>query len=298
MVPWNEVAILAGLFVGVSAAAWMLRHDPARGVWVWAFCALLAGGISYTLGERLPFIVGPALGASTLFPVLLLVGALRAARLEVPRWLVPAGVALGLARAALYLADLHVGPALLALAAEPAAALAAAVVYQRRAVPLRSSPVARLIPLALLMVAAVETWDNLGDLDLGATNAPFLAWILVGSVLAAALVIFVIDEERRAEARTQNLERLGLLAGGIAHDFNNLLVGILGNAELLLERIQREPATRRLAEDIVQAADRAAELTQQLLAYAGKAVVFPQTVDVRELTRETGRVPGGLDSRP
>jgi two-component system, cell cycle sensor histidine kinase and response regulator CckA len=82
-----------------------------------------------------------------------------------------------------------------------------------------------------------------------------------------------LEAERRALEqrleRTQRLDSLGVLAGGIAHDFNNLLVGVLGNAELLRERVC-QPDEREMADSIVKAAERAAALTRQMLAYAGQ----------------------------
>jgi two-component system, cell cycle sensor histidine kinase and response regulator CckA len=74
--------------------------------------------------------------------------------------------------------------------------------------------------------------------------------------------------ERQVE-RAQRLESLGVLAGGIAHDFNNLLAGVLGNAELLHDRAASEE-DRQIAAEIVTAAQRAAALTRQMLAYAGQ----------------------------
>ena len=66
------------------------------------------------------------------------------------------------------------------------------------------------------------------------------------------------------------LESLGLLAGGIAHDFNNLLVGIMGNASLALETISTNNPARSMLKDVMLASETAANLTRQLLAYAGK----------------------------
>jgi two-component system cell cycle sensor histidine kinase/response regulator CckA len=69
--------------------------------------------------------------------------------------------------------------------------------------------------------------------------------------------------------RAQRLDSLGVLAGGIAHDFNNLLTGILGNADFLHERLA-DPGAREAAAAIMAAAERAATLTRQMLAYAGQ----------------------------
>jgi PAS domain S-box-containing protein len=79
-------------------------------------------------------------------------------------------------------------------------------------------------------------------------------------------------ERRKLELqieRTQRLDSLGVLAGGIAHDFNNLLVGVVGNASLLLTTL-KEPLDRQAADAILSAGERAATLTRQMLAYAGR----------------------------
>ena len=98
-----------------------------------------------------------------------------------------------------------------------------------------------------------------------------------------------VTERRRIEEQlqhTQKLESLGILAGGVAHDFNNLLTGILGNASLVLEDFPAHNPDRHLLEEVVKAAQRAADLTRQLLAYAGKGRFVMKTVDISALVRE------------
>jgi CheY-like chemotaxis protein len=85
---------------------------------------------------------------------------------------------------------------------------------------------------------------------------------------------------------SQRLESLGVMAGGIAHDFNNLLVGIQGNVGLALGEEELSPRLRSLLEDAQQAGVRAAGLTRQLLAYAGKGSFSREALDLTELTRE------------
>ncbi len=107
-------------------------------------------------------------------------------------------------------------------------------------------------------------------------------------------------ERRRLEEqlqRSQRLESLGVLAGGVAHDFNNLLVGVLGNAELLLD-VTPQPEDRQLCEAIIAAAQRAADLTSQLLAYAGQRDLGRrQPVDLSTLWRELGTLLGARLSK-
>jgi len=98
-----------------------------------------------------------------------------------------------------------------------------------------------------------------------------------------------ISERKRVEEnlqQTQKLESLGILAGGIAHDFNNLLTGILGNASLIADELPRESPVRRLAESVIQAADRAAHLTRQMLAYSGRGRFLIQAMDCSQQVRE------------
>lgn len=97
------------------------------------------------------------------------------------------------------------------------------------------------------------------------------------------------EEQREVEARlhhAQKLESLGLLAGGIAHDFNNLLVGVLGNAEIAIRRLQGIPEAEGALEhieDVRMAAIHAGDLARQMLAYSGRATFVRQTVALNEV---------------
>ena len=93
-------------------------------------------------------------------------------------------------------------------------------------------------------------------------------------------------ELERAFAQSQRLDGLGVLAGGIAHDFNNLLTVILGSADLLQDELP-DPRHRLFASTIVEAAQRAAGLTAQMLAYAGKSEIGPRTaIDLGSLVEQ------------
>ena len=97
------------------------------------------------------------------------------------------------------------------------------------------------------------------------------------------------EERRRLETQMQHvqkLESLGVLAGGIAHDFNNLLVGILGHAGLALSEVPPgSPACERITQ-LQIAAQRAAELTNQMLAYSGKGRFDVQPTDLSAVVEE------------
>ena len=103
-----------------------------------------------------------------------------------------------------------------------------------------------------------------------------------------------LEEEARSfqekMLETARLESVGVLAGGIAHDFNNLLTGILGNASLVYDQLSPSSPLRPRVKDVVTASQRAAELTRQLLAYAGKGRFLLEKVDLNSLLQEIARL--------
>ncbi len=122
--------------------------------------------------------------------------------------------------------------------------------------------------------------------------APFDIWFEVDAYPTKdGLAIFGRDvtERRRFNDRlqqTQKLESLGVLAGGIAHDFNNLLTGIMGNASIVLDDLPSESPVRENLEAVMKASERAAVLTRQLLAYAGKGRFVIEPLNLSDLARE------------
>jgi two-component system, cell cycle sensor histidine kinase and response regulator CckA len=119
-----------------------------------------------------------------------------------------------------------------------------------------------------------------------------------GGVAGAVIVVRDLTEQKLAEAaqreneealqQAQKLESIGVLAGGIAHDFNNLLTGIMGNAGLARRAIAagRTQQAAGLLRDVLAASERAADLTRQLLAYAGKGRFVIMPVDLCKLVSE------------
>ncbi len=99
------------------------------------------------------------------------------------------------------------------------------------------------------------------------------------------------EEERRVleekMLHAQKLESMGVLAGGIAHDFNNILVGILGNADLALESLDRHAAAKPYLDEIHNSSRRAAELANQMLAYSGRGKFSLEPIDLDRLIEET-----------
>ena len=111
----------------------------------------------------------------------------------------------------------------------------------------------------------------------------FLVWDGERLVRMVGNVVDVTDqrEMERQRLQGQRLEAIGQLTGGVAHDFNNLLTVILGGAELLEESAQ--PADREIATMIRRAAERGADLTHRLLAFARRQPLEPAPLDVHEL---------------
>jgi len=100
----------------------------------------------------------------------------------------------------------------------------------------------------------------------------------------------VEEERKRLEAQmrhAQKLESLGVLAGGIAHDFNNILAAILGHGTLAAEGLaDGDQDVASHLDQVLKAAERASDLTNQMLAYAGRASLRAETVDLNQAIRE------------
>jgi two-component system, cell cycle sensor histidine kinase and response regulator CckA len=109
-----------------------------------------------------------------------------------------------------------------------------------------------------------------------------------------------ITERRRAAAekarletqltQAKKLEAIGRLAGGVAHDFNNMLAAIQGYAELSLRSLRAGDPLHEPVEQILKASQRAAGLTQQLLAFSRKQVIAPRVIDLNELVVDSTRM--------
>jgi PAS domain S-box-containing protein len=95
-----------------------------------------------------------------------------------------------------------------------------------------------------------------------------------------------VTEQRELESRlrqSQKMEAIGQLAGGIAHDFNNLLVAILGNADYLANALKDDDERIQEVGEIQKAAERAAALTTQLLAFTRRRMIEPRAIDLVRL---------------
>jgi len=113
-----------------------------------------------------------------------------------------------------------------------------------------------------------------------------------GQTAILATVIDISDRVKLEDQlrQAQKMEAVGRLAGGIAHDFNNLLTAIRGNAELMSHRVAKDPAMAAEVDEILHAADRAASLTRQLLAFSRKQILQPVALDINEIVASVSRM--------
>ena len=114
---------------------------------------------------------------------------------------------------------------------------------------------------------------------------------------ARLVLVNDISAEKQLEeqlVQAQKMEAIGQLAGGVAHDFNNLLTVINGYAQLLMSRLHDADPLRVDAGHILQAGERAATLTQQLLAFSRRQVLQPRPLDVAGIVQNLRPMLGRL----
>jgi PAS domain S-box-containing protein len=107
-----------------------------------------------------------------------------------------------------------------------------------------------------------------------------------GGVTGVGSISVDVTDQRRAEdalRQSQKMEAVGQLTGGVAHDFNNLLSVILGNAEVLEDHIGDDDVMRKRIAALKGAVDRAAALTERLLAFSRQQKLSPSATDVTDL---------------
>jgi len=97
--------------------------------------------------------------------------------------------------------------------------------------------------------------------------------------------------------QSQRLESLGLLASSIAHDFNNILQGVIGNISLANELLSENPQAKHLVLRAQDSAEKAAEITTQLLSYSGKNSCEKKMIDLTETVREAYKLVERLSAK-
>jgi two-component system, cell cycle sensor histidine kinase and response regulator CckA len=149
--------------------------------------------------------------------------------------------------------------------------------------PIQRMPVVRALTGESATVDDMEIRQGDRVISLTVKSAPILDE--EGKIVAAVAAFIDSTERRSLEAQvgqTSKMEAVGQLAGGIAHDFNNLLTVIMSYGAMLVERL--DPGEdREDVQEITEAADRAAGLTRQLLAFSRQQVMQPRVLDVNDV---------------
>ncbi len=128
----------------------------------------------------------------------------------------------------------------------------------------------------------------------GMERSMLIRGAMIGNLILCTF--FDITDRKKAEKereqlqvqlnQAQKLEALGVLAGGVAHDFNNMIGAIMGYAEMLLSDMDPDRKERTYVGEILNAANRSAELTRQLLAFARKQAVEPVVLDLNASVKD------------
>lgn len=106
-----------------------------------------------------------------------------------------------------------------------------------------------------------------------------------GEIIGAVVTFIDITERKHMEElllQSQKIESVGKLAGGVAHDFNNMLGVILGHTEIVLDQLGSQHPQRENLEEILRAAQRSADITKQLLAFARKQTIVPKVLNLND----------------
>ncbi len=164
---------------------------------------------------------------------------------------------------------------------------------QGQTVPYEQWPLVRVLrgeevqALELRVRRKSDGWDRILSYSGALARDP------AGKPLLAVLTLTDVTEQRRLETQfrqSQKMDAVGQLAGGVAHDFNNLLTVILGNAGLLETAPGLTAEERGAVQEISVAADRAANLTRQLLAFSRRQVIQLRTHDLDAIVAETTKM--------
>ncbi|MGE5145900.1 MAG: CHASE domain-containing protein [Candidatus Eiseniibacteriota bacterium] len=203
---------------------------------------------------------------------------------------------------------------------QPLAAEQSEAVYTptTRSVRLMSRGDAKEPEPAVRVVRDFEVFDQHWDLtfDFPPTAVATLrspnawGWLVAGLLLTASLIVYLLRERGRTRAieglvaertaelqrtseqlnQAQKMEAIGNMTGGMAHDFNNLLSVVIGNLDLLDDRLKGDDDAAKLADTALQAALRGADLTRQLLAFARRQPLHPRLIDVNALVTDATRL--------
>ena len=135
---------------------------------------------------------------------------------------------------------------------------------------------------------------SLGWFELRFVPVPEGACILSLDITESKRTIAALSRSEEQVRQMQKMEAVGRLAGGVAHDFNNLLTAIMGYGQFLALRFGAEDPAGQDVQEILRAADRAASLTRQLLAFSRQQVLDPRVLELNTIVHDLERMLGRL----
>ena len=139
-----------------------------------------------------------------------------------------------------------------------------------------------------LSIKAEGWYKNLGGKDRYIAFEASPLYNSSQSLIAAIETLHDLTQSKRLEEQllqSQKIEAIGQLAGGVAHDFNNILTAIVGYAHMTLMKMAKDDPLKLNVEQILQASDRAAALTQSLLAFSRKQIMNPKPVNLNAIVK-------------
>lgn len=142
----------------------------------------------------------------------------------------------------------------------------------------------------IISIDTVRRAKNGEEIDVSLLATPLR---VNGRQVAIQCIYRDIRDRKRLEAqlaRSQRMEAIGRLAGGISHDFNNLLTVIQSTADMLFEELPQQSAAREEVHEIARAADRAAGLTRQLLAFSKRQTLAPVAMSLNDCAADVVRM--------
>jgi len=161
--------------------------------------------------------------------------------------------------------------------------------------PLERMPLLKALKGVASSVDDVEIRDGARVVSLSIQGAPILD--TDGKVIGAVVALNDSTGRKTLESQLRQaskMEAVGQLAGGVAHDFNNLLTVIMSYGAMLLERLDPGDSNREDVQEIAAAADRAAGLTRQLLAFSRQQVMQPRVVSINAVIGDLEKMLGRL----
>jgi PAS domain S-box-containing protein len=143
---------------------------------------------------------------------------------------------------------------------------------------------------ALLPDGTIRFMHGIGEVILDEQEKPVKIIGIMQDVTKAKAAEDALRHSEEQLRQSQKMEAVGQLAGGVAHDFNNLLTVISGYSSMSLQKMELNSALRRNTEEILKAAERAAGLTSQLLAFSRKQVLQPKVLNLNQAIGGMGKM--------